>query len=93
MNEMSVSEARKALSDTINKVAFGGERVLINRHGKVVAALVSAADLEILELIEDQWDIEAVKEALESPKDTVSWDVLKKELDAKHGISDYLSDQ
>lgn len=93
MNEMSVSEARKALSDTINKVAFGRERVLINRHGKVVAALVSAADLEILELIEDQWDIEAVKEALESPKDTVSWDVLKKELDAKHGISDYLSDQ
>lgn len=87
MNGMTISEARKDLSDTVNKVAFGGERILINRHGKVVAALVSAQDLEILELIEDQWDIDAIREALKSPEDTISWDILKKELDDKHGVS------
>jgi hypothetical protein len=29
-----------------------------------------------------------VKEALESPDDTITWDILKRELDVKKGIPD-----
>ncbi|WP_149182960.1 type II toxin-antitoxin system Phd/YefM family antitoxin [Streptomyces sp. TRM49041] len=33
----------------INRVVYGGERVVVTRHGKPLVALVSAADLERLE--------------------------------------------
>jgi hypothetical protein len=34
-----------------NQVAYGGERIPLSRHGKVVAAIVSAEDLELLERV------------------------------------------
>jgi prevent-host-death family protein len=45
---LSVAEAKAALSECIRS-AERGEPVVITRHGKPVAALVRAADLEQLE--------------------------------------------
>ncbi|NLU73438.1 type II toxin-antitoxin system Phd/YefM family antitoxin [Streptomyces sp. HNM0575] len=47
--EIPVTQARAALADLINRVVYGGERVVVTRHGKPLAALVSAADLERLQ--------------------------------------------
>lgn len=47
--EISALELHGSLSDTLSRVAFGGERVAIKRHGKRIAALVSAHDLAALE--------------------------------------------
>ncbi|MFK0294234.1 type II toxin-antitoxin system Phd/YefM family antitoxin [Streptomyces sp. NPDC090442] len=47
--EIPVTQARAELADLINRVVYGGERVVVTRHGKPLAALVSAADLERLE--------------------------------------------
>ncbi|MGI8331809.1 type II toxin-antitoxin system Phd/YefM family antitoxin [Actinomadura scrupuli] len=44
-----MTEARKDLAELVNRVAYGGERIPLSRHGKVVAAIVSAADLDLLE--------------------------------------------
>jgi prevent-host-death family protein len=44
-----VTQARAELADLINRVVYGGERVVVTRHGKPLVALVSAADLERLE--------------------------------------------
>lgn len=41
-------EAKTHLSEYLNRVLYRGERILIERHGKLVAALVSTADLERL---------------------------------------------
>ena len=43
MHEVPVTEARAEFSELINRVAYGGEPVVITRHGKPLVALVPAA--------------------------------------------------
>lgn len=45
---LSLAEAKASLSEAIRNVE-AGEAVLITRHGKAVAALVRAEDLEVLQ--------------------------------------------
>jgi len=51
--EIPVTQARAELADLINRVGYGGERVVVTRHGKPLVALVSAADLERLEELQE----------------------------------------
>jgi prevent-host-death family protein len=44
-----VTEARAQLAELVNRVVFGGERIVLTRHKKPVAAIVSAEDYELLE--------------------------------------------
>lgn len=68
MVRMPVAKVRETMSDTVDRVAFQGERIILQRHGKDEAALISVADLQLLEAIEDQMDVAAAKLALaESP--------------------------
>jgi len=48
---LPVSMARKNFSDLVNEVWMYGERIVLERHGKAVAALVSVADLDRLEAL------------------------------------------
>ncbi len=64
VTNLSTSEAREAFAEMVNRVAYGGERVVLQRRGKRLAALVSMEDLELLEAIEDADDIAAAEEAL-----------------------------
>ncbi|MFD4137438.1 type II toxin-antitoxin system Phd/YefM family antitoxin [Streptomyces sp. NPDC058572] len=52
--EIPVTQARAELADLINRVVYGGERVVVTRHGKPLVALVSAADLARLEQEQEQ---------------------------------------
>ncbi|MDP2935438.1 MAG: type II toxin-antitoxin system Phd/YefM family antitoxin [Dehalococcoidia bacterium] len=45
-------EAKTHLSEYLNRVAYSGERVVVERHGKPVAALVSVDDLVRLEAMD-----------------------------------------
>lgn len=45
METVSVGEARRRFAEVVANVAFGGKRVLLERHGKPAAALISYADL------------------------------------------------
>ncbi|MEV4423942.1 type II toxin-antitoxin system Phd/YefM family antitoxin [Streptomyces sp. R-07] len=58
--EIPVTQARAELADLINRVVYGGERVVVTRHGKPLVALVSAADLEELEAAEKPVDEQVV---------------------------------
>lgn len=49
MTRMDVSALRDGLSDALNRAGFGGERIVLERRGKAVAALVPIRDLERLE--------------------------------------------
>lgn len=49
VHEVPVTQARTELADLVNRVVYGGERVVLTRHGKPVVALVPAEDLERLE--------------------------------------------
>lgn len=82
MSERRISEARGSFSTTINRVAFGGERVVLTRHGRRVAAVVPIEDLELLESLEDARDLDEVRAALSDPtnRDRIGWEALKAEL-------------
>ncbi|MGW0539061.1 type II toxin-antitoxin system Phd/YefM family antitoxin [Streptomyces griseoincarnatus] len=54
--EIPVTQARAELADLINRVVYGGERVVVTRHGKPLVALVSADDLRRLEETEGAAD-------------------------------------
>jgi prevent-host-death family protein len=73
--EIPVTQARAELADLINRVVYGGERVVVTRHGKPLVALVSAADLERLEklqeYVEDQvvTSVSTVREVASAPRE------------------------
>lgn len=46
---MNVVEARRNFSELINRVAYGGRRVVVERRGRPLAALISVEDLAKLE--------------------------------------------
>ena len=62
---VSLTELRESLPDTIGRVAHGKERLLIKRHNRPVAAVVSMDDVRLLEMLDDMLDLEAAAEALE----------------------------
>lgn len=50
--EIPVTQARAELAELINRVVYGGERVVLTRHGKPLVALVSSDDLQRLDAVE-----------------------------------------
>jgi prevent-host-death family protein len=82
MSERRISEARESFSTTINRVAFGGERVVLTRHGRRVAAVVPIDDLDLIEAIEDARDLDDVRAAMGDPanRERIGWDELKAQL-------------
>jgi prevent-host-death family protein len=82
VSERRISEARESFSTTVNRVAFGGERVVLTRHGRRVAAVVPIEDLDLLERLEDASDLDDVRAALADPENAepIAWSELKSQL-------------
>jgi prevent-host-death family protein len=51
---ISAAHAKAHLSELVSGVAHGGERYVIERHGKPVAALVSMDDFARLPVVEEK---------------------------------------
>jgi len=64
MTTLTFVQARNGLAEALNRVRYGGERILIARRGKPIAALVSAEELEVLQRIEDAEDLRDARKAL-----------------------------
>lgn len=81
MRSMTTSEARKDFSETVKR-ARKGERIVLNSHGKPVAALVPIEDLELLQELEDRLDARAARIALAEAQEhgTIPWGQVKAEL-------------
>ena len=82
MATLTASKARAGLSDTINRVAYTKERILVERRGKPVVAVVSIEDLELLRNLEDHYDLADARAALAEAKKkgTKSLRTIKEEL-------------
>lgn len=78
---MNIIEARANLADALNRVAYGGERIVLERRGKGVAALVSLEDLARLEALENEADLKAARKALKE-----SGGITLAEYKSKHGL-------
>lgn len=57
-------EAKTHFSDYLNRVRYRGERIVIERHGKPVAALVGMEDLKALEAAPEDPDARRYRRAL-----------------------------
>jgi prevent-host-death family protein len=82
MTEIGVADIRANLADVINRVAYGGERIVLQRRGKQVLAVVSMEDLELLNAIEDRADVRAAMKARKE-KGAVSLEKIKSRLGMK----------
>ena len=76
---MSLVNFRNQLAEPINRVMYQGERIVLERHGKGVAVVVSMDDLKTLEALEDAADVKAAKRARKETGE-VSLETIKAEM-------------
>jgi len=75
----TAARARQSFSEILNRVAYGKERVVIERRGKRLAAVVPLEDLDLLEDLEDRVDIEDARRRMKE-KGSIPWARVKKDL-------------
>jgi prevent-host-death family protein len=46
---VSIGQVKRDISKLVNRVAFGGERIILTSRGQPKAALISIEDLQVLE--------------------------------------------
>ena len=76
---LPTSKVRGNFSDILNRVAYPGERIILRRRGKDLAAVVPMEDFTLLDELEDRVDLDAARKALKE-KGTLPWEKLKKQL-------------
>jgi prevent-host-death family protein len=84
MNRLTAGKVRQDFAETINRVAYGRERVILRRRGKDLAALIPMDDLRLLEEMEDRLDVEEAERILAEAKRKherpIPWEKAKKRL-------------
>jgi len=77
--KLSTSQARQEFAEIVNRAAYGGERVILHRRKKPVAAVVPIEDVELIERMEDEIDIAAARKALKE-NGRIPWSKIKADL-------------
>ena len=80
MTIVPISEAREHLADLGNRVSLRGERLVVQRRGKRLFALVPVEDMERLERMEDEEDIRLARKAMRKGGRNIPWEKVKKDL-------------
>jgi prevent-host-death family protein len=72
--------ARARWSEVLSRVLYAGERVLLVRHGRIVAAIIPADEVELLDRLVDQRDITTARRSMSAGGSgaTRPWDELKR---------------
>jgi prevent-host-death family protein len=88
MATVTVADAKNHFSDLLRRAEYGGERVIVERHGKPVAVIVSTDDLKRLEALEDAADVRDAQAALKEAAGlgTIPLDAVLR----KHGLEHLL---
>lgn len=87
MTRLNAQAAKKSFGDTLDRVSYGKERIVLERRGKDVAVLLPIEDLRLLERLaeeyEDRLDAEDAARAEEDPRNAepVAWEAVKARLD------------
>ena len=68
MSMVTVVDAKNRFSDLLRRAEHGRERIVVHRHGKPVAAIVSTDDLRRLEALEEADDVADAAAALKEAR-------------------------
>jgi prevent-host-death family protein len=80
---VTTKELRANLAEILNRVAFGGEQVVVKRHGKPFIAIVATYDLQACQALEDHNDACEIAEAIkngELDEPGTPWEEVRKDL-------------
>jgi prevent-host-death family protein len=84
MTRLPSGKVRQDFAETVNRVAYGRERIILHRRGRDLAALIPVEDLALLEAVEDRLDVEEAEKILAEAKARgerpVPWEKAKKKL-------------
>jgi prevent-host-death family protein len=58
---VSTKQLRESLAEILNRVAYGGEQVVVTRHGRPFVAIVATYDLQACQALEDRGDAAEVE--------------------------------
>jgi prevent-host-death family protein len=85
MQSVTCDELRRTAIDLVRRVHDDGQRIIVTRDGKPVAAIVSIEDLELLVAIEERHDRAEIDAALREAETDgfYAWDDVKAELSRK----------
>lgn len=87
MGSLNISEVRNNFAEIINRVSYGKERVVIERRGKDLVAIMPVEDLKLLERLieaeEDRIDQEDTVKALKESSERIPYRKVRKELGLK----------
>jgi prevent-host-death family protein len=68
MKKLEATKARQEFADTLNRVAYGHDRIVLQRHGKSIAAVVPVDDLDLIKRCEEEEAARTRKKAPASRK-------------------------
>ena len=82
-NFVTTKELGANLAEILNRVAFGGEQIVVKRHGKPFIAIVATYDLQACQALEDHNDACEIAEAIkngELDEPGTPWEEVRKEI-------------
>ncbi|MEK7405745.1 MAG: type II toxin-antitoxin system prevent-host-death family antitoxin [Acidobacteriota bacterium] len=84
MKRLNASKAREQLSAIVNRAACRGQRIVVCRRGKDLAAVIPIKDLWLLERRAkedtDRADVDDARAALAEPGENIPWEKVKTDL-------------
>ncbi len=78
--QFSASTARTQFADIVSRAEYAGERTIVHRRKKPVAAVVPIEDLKLLERLEDEIDLADARKAMKEKGKSIPWSQVKREL-------------
>jgi len=81
--ELQVTEARSNLGEIITQAYYAGDRFVIKRRGKPLAAICSIKDLERLERLEREEDARKLRRAMKRTRGLTPIEALTEKYEAK----------
>jgi prevent-host-death family protein len=83
MKHIKTDRARAEFGTVVNRVAYGGERIVLERRGKPMAAMIPMEDLALLERLiereEDRIDLERARAAMAEAGPSIPLEAYLKE--------------
>ena len=77
-----LARMQRELSEIVGRCAYGGDRFVVKRHGKPLAAIVPIEDMYVAQYVEDQLDSAEYERALAAGEleKTRPWSEIKAQL-------------
>ena len=79
MIALTSSEVRTQWADVIDRVRVGGDRVVVEKNGKRMVAVISIKDHDMLERFEEAVDVREARAAI-ARSDFVPWESVRAQI-------------